>query len=451
VRLARITYIRKTRTDMGMRGPSSFKRLDAERAIRSAREAGLEPAMIEIVTKDGTIFRVYGDNAALTEIDTGHRRRKGVGAGDGEAEGEDTAEAERTMSKLHHVQSYRGYHYFRRKGVPCIPLPGIVGSAEFMAAYQQALVAAPKPIGKSLRSTPGSISAAIAEYYESQAFRSLTGGTPAQRRMVLERFREQYGEKSLASLPKEFVVALLDTMAPNTAQLWLKSFRHFFRWCEQRKLLRADPTWGIRLKMPKSDGHHTWTEDEIATFEAHHAVGSKARLAFALGLYTAQRRGDVVRIGRQHIRDGMLTVRQQKTGTTLAIPVHAELARIIDATPIGHLTLLITRFGRSYRSTKFSDQFRAWCEDAGLPQRCVFHGLRKAAARRLAELGCTAHEIAAITGHKSLREVEHYTRAVDQARLAKAAMAKAGENKNRTQSVEPDEAKVSNPLIKLTN
>ena len=67
MRLARITYIRKTRTDMGKRGPSSFKRLDAERAIRSAREAGLEPAMIEIVTKDGTIFRVYGDNAALTE------------------------------------------------------------------------------------------------------------------------------------------------------------------------------------------------------------------------------------------------------------------------------------------------------------------------------------------------------------------------------------------------
>jgi integrase len=358
------------------------------------------------------------------------------------------------MTKLHlkYVQSFGGYHYFRRRGMPRIPLPGIVGSAEFMAAYQQALAAAPLPIGASKRSKPGSISAAVAEYYQSQAFRSLTGGTPAQRRSILERFREQHGHMPLASLPKEFIVALLDTMEPNTARLWLRALRHFLRWGEHRKLISADPTWTIRIKPPKSDGHHTWTENEIAAFEAAHPVGSKARLALALGLYTAQRRSDVIRIGRQHMHDGVLTVRQQKTGTALTIPVHAELQKVIDATPIGHLTLLTTRFGRSYRDNNFSDQFRAWCEDAGLPQACVFHGLRKAAARRLAEAGCTAHEIAAMTGHKSLREVEHYTRAADQVRLAKAAMAKTGPTpgeQNRTQSVKSDPVEVSNPLEKL--
>ena len=358
------------------------------------------------------------------------------------------------MTKLHlkYVQSFGGYCYFRRRGSPRIPLPGIVGSAEFMAAYQQALAAAPLPIGAEKRSKPGSISTAIAEYYQSQAFRSLTGGTPAQRRSILERFREQHGHLPLASLPKEFVVALLDTMAPNPARLWLRALRHFLRWAEHRKLISADPTWTIRIKAPKSDGHHTWSESEIAQFEAAHPVGSKARLALALGLYTAQRRSDIIRIGRQHIRNNTLSLRQQKTGTTLTIPVHAELQKIIDATPIGHLTLLTTRFGRSYRDNNFSDQFRAWCEDAGLTQACVFHGLRKAAARRLAEAGCTAHEIAAMTGHKSLREVEHYTRAADQARLAKAAMAKTvltpGEQ-NRTQSVKPDPAEVSNPLKSL--
>src|SRR6516165_4285761 len=97
--------------------------------------------------------------------------------------------------------------------------------------------------------------------------------------------------------------------APHSASMatrrrWLTALRSFFRWCEQRKLLRTEPTWGIRLKLPKSDGHHTWSEDEIAAFEAHHAVGSKARL----------------KIGRQHIRDGVLAVRQQKTGASLAIP-----------------------------------------------------------------------------------------------------------------------------------
>jgi integrase len=135
-------------------------------------------------------------------------------------------------------------------------------------------------------------------------------------------------------------------------------------------------------------------------------------------------RGDVCRIGRQHFRDGVLSVRQQKTGATLAIPVHPQLQAVIDATPTTGLTMLLTRSGRTYSASVFSEQFRAWCDAAGLPQRCVFHGLRKAACRRLAELGCTAHEIAAISGHKSLREIERYTKAVDQAKVARAAMAK---------------------------
>jgi integrase len=211
-------------------------------------------------------------------------------------------------------------------------------------------------------------------------------------------------------------------MAPHSARNWLKTFRHFIRWCESRKLVRTDPTWGLRIRIPKSDGHHTWTEDEVAAFEAYHPIGSKARLALALGLYTAQRRADVVRMGRQHIRAGVLAVRQQKTGTMLAIPVHPDLQVIIAATPIGHLTLLTTKSGKSYGANDFSEQFRSWCDAAGLPQHCVFHGLRKAALTRLADAGCTVHEIAAISGHASLKEVERYTKAADQTRLARAAM-----------------------------
>src|SRR6516162_5742213 len=118
------------------------------------------------------------------------------------------------MTKLHlkYVQSFGGYHYFRRRGLPRIPLSGIPGSAEFMEAYQQALAAAPVAIGASKRSKPGSVSAAIAEYYGSIAFRSLTGGTPAKRRAILEGFRDKHGHMPLASLPKEFLVELFDTM-----------------------------------------------------------------------------------------------------------------------------------------------------------------------------------------------------------------------------------------------
>jgi integrase len=245
-------------------------------------------------------------------------------------------------------------------------------------------------------------------------------------------------------MPEEFIVALLDTMPPHSAKTFLKAFRHFIRWAKGRKRVRRDPTLGIRVKIPKSDGFHTWTEDEISAFETHHPVGSKARLALALGILTGQRRGDVVHIGRQHIRDGVLTVRQKKTGTTLAIPVHPDLERIVATTPIGHLTLLTTKSGKSYSPGDFSGQFRSLCDAADPPERCVFHGLRKAAARRLAEAGCTAHEIAAITGHATLGEVQRYTKAVDQARMARAAMARTAiREQTEAESDKPKLAEVS--------
>ena len=126
-------------------------------------------------------------------------------------------------------------------------------------------------------------------------------------------------------------------------------------------------------------------------------------------------------MGRQHIRDGAIHVRQQKTGIELTIPIHATLAAIIAGTPADHLTLLTTQTSRPFSAAGFGNWFRDRCNEAGLAH-CSAHGLRKAVARRLAEAGCTMHEIAAITGHASLSEVQRYTKAVGQARLARAAM-----------------------------
>jgi integrase len=153
-------------------------------------------------------------------------------------------------------------------------------------------------------------------------------------------------------------------------------------------------------------------------------IQSEARpdSALALLLYTAQRRSDVVGIGRQHIRDGVMHLRQKKTGAALAIPVHQELARIIAATPSDNLTLL-TSFGKTFTAAGFGNWFREQCNAAGLPRHCAAHGLRKAACRRLAEAGCSANLIAAISGHATLTEVARYTKAADQERMARAAMA----------------------------
>src|SRR5262249_28072825 len=149
--------------------------------------------------------------------------------------------------------------------------------------------------------------------------------------------------------------------------------------------------------------YHSWTEDEIAQFETQHLVGSRARLALDLLLYTGQRRSDVVRMGRHHVRDGMLQVIQDKGGVELQVPVLPALADTMAATA-DHLTFLVTEFGRPFTAAGFGNWFRDRCNEAGL-RHCSAHGLRKAAARRLAEAGCTVHQIAAITGHTSLREI----------------------------------------------
>jgi integrase len=155
------------------------------------------------------------------------------------------------------------------------------------------------------------------------------------------------------------------------------------------------------------------------------ATGRASRSWFALGIVwrTAQRRGDVIRMGRQHIRDGILYVKQRKTGAELEIPVHPDLREILDATPSEHLTFLVNAWNRPFDPGGFSNWFREQCDAAGLPKICSAHGLRNAACRRLAEAGCSAHDIMAISGHVTLAEVQRYTAAADRARLAKRAIA----------------------------
>jgi integrase len=327
----------------------------------------------------------------------------------------------------------RPYNYFRRSGYPRVRLPGLPWSPDFMAAYSAAMESKSEPIGaKRLR--PGSVGAAVAMYFGSLAFTSLSPDWQAARRSILEKFRAEYGSYPMATLPAKFINAKLHTLRPFSARNWLKALRALCRFCVEQGMCREDVTRDIQLPKVRVDGHHTWDESEIARYEAAHPIGTKARLAFALLLFTAQRRGDVIRMGRQHIRDGVLMVRQSKTGATLAIPVHPDLQTILDATPSNQMMLLTTRSGKLYIANNFSEQFREWCNEAGLPARCKVHGLRKAACRRLAEAGCSANEIAAISGHMTLREVARYTRAVDQERMARTAMARVA-NTPRTPNV----------------
>jgi integrase len=346
---------------------------------------------------------------------------------------------------LRYVQSFVDkktgavFHYFRRPGYERVRLPGLPGSREFMLAYQDALDQPQIAIGAK-RTKVGTVNAALVGYYDSTMFfGSLAPSTQAVRRGILERFRAEHGDKPMAELPPKFITLTLNKLRPSVARNWFKAIRHLMQYAVAADLCKVDPTQGLKLPKIKTSGIYTWNETDIATYESAWPIGTKARLAFVLLLYTAQRRSDVIRIGRQHIRNGVLQVRQAKTGTVLDIPVHQQLQAIIDATPGEHLTFLTTKTGKPYSGNDFSEQFRTWCDVAELPKECSGHGLRKAACRRLAEAGCSASEIAAISGHATLSEVQRYTKAADQARMARNAMARqAAANDQATSTVKSE-------------
>jgi integrase len=321
----------------------------------------------------------------------------------------------------------RAYCYFRRRGSPRVRLPGLPWSPEFMAAYQRALDLSKRTI------YCGTVADVVARYVDGLSdddtraiheWAHWARSTLDDRRRILSNYARDHGHQPIATVTTDDLTQMFAPMQKRgAAENLLKAIRGLMKWCVEQGLLKTDPSLGVKLKRRKSPGFPTWSEDEIAQFEFHHKIGTKPRLAFALLLYTAQRRGDVIRMGRQHIRDGILHVKQRKTGTELAIPVHPDLREILDETPSEHLTFIVNAWGKPFTPGAFSNWFREQCDAAKLPKTLSAHGLRKAACRRLAEAGCTTHEIAAISGHVSLAEVQRYTAAADRARLAKRAMA----------------------------
>jgi integrase len=356
------------------------------------------------------------------------------------------------MKMPRHVHAYVDRHgkarfYLRRKGCPQIPLPGLPWSPEFMTAYEAAMSDAPKIVTGNKHIRPGSVGALVNQYYNSTAYSDLAAETKRSRSHILNRFTLEHGDKPVAKLQRDHIVAMLNAKKSKrfAARNWLIAVRVLMQWAVDNKLLKEDPTLGVKNLSAKSAGFRTWDEGDIAAFEKRWPVGSRERLALALGLYTGQRRSDVIRMGRQAVRGDTLSVTQQKTRTSLLIPIHSRLADIIKAMPKDQMIFLTVQGGGPFTPTGFGNWFHEACKAAGLPPGTSFHGLRKAACRRLAEAGCSANVIASISGHKSLAEVERYTKAADQARMARDAVAnldgrlaksakKASENKGRNRA-----------------
>lgn len=301
----------------------------------------------------------------------------------------------------------------------------VFGSPEWWAWYHASVAGAPARHGVGAeRTKPGSLNDLIVRYYTSSDWKLLAKATQSTYRGVLDRFRAKHGDKPYRGLEGRHIRSLMDARAsqPATANKLLKVLRALFAFAVERELVNENPTRAIRRLKDATDGWHTWTEDEISQFDARWPLGTKERLAKDLLLFTAQRSGDVRRMGLQHVRCGYVSVRQEKTTSFLEIKLHPMLRASIEAYPAAHLTFLTTQYGEPFTPGGFGNWFRDAVRAAGLPFGVSAHGLRKAAARRLAEAGATAHQIMAVTGHKTLKEVERYTKAAAQRGLAEQAI-----------------------------
>jgi len=322
--------------------------------------------------------------------------------------------------------------YVRVRGKPKVRVRGIPGTAEFMSTYQAALseTNSEDKSRKYQRAAIGSFGYACLAYYASAEFKVLDPKTQQWRRSALDKICQQHGHKPIALMQPKHIRMLRDEKAatPAAANQRLRALKALFKWAVEVDMAPNDSARDVKAIQVLGEGFHSWTPAEIKQYEQTHPIGTKARLAMALILLTAARREDAIRFGPQHIKDGRLRYTQAKNEhrkpNHMDIPIHPELGRIIAATaPSRHLTFLVNDNGRPFTTRHFTRVFRKWCDEAGLPH-CSAHGLRYAITAYLAEQKATSHEIMAITGHRSLAEVERYTKAAQKPALADSGMAR---------------------------
>lgn len=348
-----------------------------------------------------------------------------------------------TRIKLPYVSVFKDRHgknrwRFRRTGYATQYLRGEFGSTEFMADYALALEG--KTVAKNIgseRTRTGSIDSLCVKYYRSIEFAKLSDSSKQVYTRQLEAFRQQHGSKRVDKLRRKHVKAIIARMSdtPSAADNLLKRLKVLFKFAVEEEMIAANPAQGVKGFNKPSTGHRTWTEADISLFKSHFKSGTKERLALELLLCTAQRGSDVARMGWQHIDTAKgkvpkLRIIQKKTGTALTLPILPELQRELSATPKTNMTFLVTEYGRPFSIKGFQQWFSKRAKIAGIEPKicddnklrsCTAHGLRKAAATRLADHGCDDRLIMAVTGHKTASEVTRYTMQRDQEKGAERA------------------------------
>jgi integrase len=258
----------------------------------------------------------------------------------------------------------------------------------------------------------------------------------ARRSKILEDVCDyKFGATRVGDLPytdmlRRHVIKMRDELrdTPGAQNEIVRSLSALFSWAIDSAIenVAANPASKIKL-LHSGDGFHTWTIAEVRQYEAKHPVGSKARLMLHLALYTGLRLNNLAILGRQHIRDGVLTIRPEKTrkssNVVVEIPVLADLQTTIDESEVGNLNFLVTEFGKPFSTKGLGNKMRDWCTAADLPH-CSTHGLRKAGATIAAENGATDEELMAIFGWTTKNQTTVYTKKARRKKIAAGAIHK---------------------------
>lgn len=329
--------------------------------------------------------------------------------------------------------------YFRRAlGMPKIRMRALPGSPEFATEYDR-LLAGQIPVKKE-GVHENTLRWLCIQFFASPKFKALHTSTQVARRQVLENACKDlipvpgengtFGQISLDYFTSKAVRALRDIKAkagfPEAANIRVKAIRSLFKWAIEEEIadIRTNPAREVSHQPIRSQGYHTWTEDELRQFLMRHPAGTKAALALFMFSYTGCRRSDVVRIGWPMIKEGWLkfvaTKGANRNPITVELPVIPLLAELLTDLPRDKPTFLMTEFGKPFTAAGFGNWFRERCNEAGLPH-CSAHGLRKAGAVLAAENGATPHELMSIFGWLTLKEAERYTKAFTRRRMASRA------------------------------
>lgn len=332
-------------------------------------------------------------------------------------------------------------HYYNRPGYPKTPLPGAPGSPEFMKAYLGVAGGQEPPktivVGAG-RVVAGSLGALLAEYYQSATWRSLKEHTQANYRNLLERFAATtIPDTKLTcrdAMVKDFrpahIARIMDVYAdtPGLARNMRLRINKLFKFSIKREYRDTNPVQDTEAPKPKSrQGFIAWSQADIDAFFNRWEYGSKPWLAMMILYRTAVRRSDLVRLGRQHVVETdhgkELHFRTVKGNQWMEIPIDRELEDALATVPVDQMLFVQTEYGKQFSDAGFTKWFRERAEMAGVHGRTP-HGVRKAADRELAEAGSTPHEIGAIDGHTTLKEVERYTRSANRTKMAWSAVRK---------------------------